>query len=65
MADEAETGQVHQAPLDFPGFAQEFLRRNPAYRRAYASVMSDAHSSPAAREVMAQGWGLCFPLSAR
>lgn len=48
--------------LDLPGFAQEFLRRNPAYRRDYDSVMSEPLTDPAAREVMARRWGLSFPV---
>ena len=47
--------------LDFPGYAQEFLRRSPDYRRDYDSVMSDRHAGPAAQEGMARRWGLCFP----
>lgn len=37
--------------------AWEFLRRNPAYQRAYASVM---RSSADAADLMAQRWGLRF-----
>lgn len=55
--------QTMQAPLDFPGFAQEFLRRNPAYILDYDSVMAGARcGDPAAREVMVRRWGLCFPM---
>ena len=61
MADRA-AGTKGQGPrLDFPGFAQEFLRRNPAYRRDYDGVMSDPRSGSAAQEGMALRWGLCFP----
>lgn len=64
MAGEVGAEQV-RATLDFPGFAQEFLRRNPDYRRAYECVMPlAARGDATAREVMARGWGLCFPLSA-
>lgn len=55
---------TQRAPLDFPGFAQEFLRRNPAYVRDFDSVMAGTRGDPAAREVMARRWGLCFPLLA-
>ena len=47
--------------LDFPGYAQEFLRRSPDYRRDYESVMTDPDAGPALQEVMARRWGLCFP----
>lgn len=61
----SQTKQQQRPPLDFPGFAQEFLRRNPAYICDYDSVMTGARcDDPAAREVMARRWGLCFPLPA-
>lgn len=47
--------------LDFPGYAQEFLRRSPDYRRDHAIVMADRHADPASQEGMARRWGLCFP----
>lgn len=47
--------------LDFPGYAQEFLRLSPDYRRDYESVMSDRHFDPVSQEGMARRWGLCFP----
>ena len=50
--------------LDRPGFAQEFMRRNPRYRSDYQNVMRARQSSIAEREVMARHWGLCFPLRA-
>ncbi|GFM28645.1 transcriptional regulator domain-containing protein [Novosphingobium sp. PY1] len=51
--------------LDFAGFAQEFLRRNPAYVHEYHKVMRtrtapDAHI---VMEEMAHPWGLSFSLS--
>ncbi|SNS95384.1 transcriptional regulator domain-containing protein [Sphingopyxis indica] len=48
--------------LDKPGFAQEFLRRNPRYRCDYQNVMCSRRDSSEEQEVMAQRWGLCFPL---
>ena len=49
--------------FDFSDFAQEFLRRNPAYRQQHARIASvsgfDAQS-PACRR-MARSWGLEFP----
>lgn len=47
--------------LDFPGFAQEFLRRNAAYRVDCESALSDPAIGSAAREGIARRWGLCFP----
>lgn len=66
--DRAWTGSVNAAPLDFAAhdfadFAQEFLRRNQAYRDGYARVMTTpAASEPLASEGLARQWGLCFPL---
>lgn len=48
--------------LDRPGFAQEFLRRNPRYQSDYQNVMRVRRGSTEEQEVMAQRWGLCFPL---
>ncbi|HEX2814460.1 MAG TPA: DUF6499 domain-containing protein [Sphingopyxis sp.] len=58
-----ETTAKSEGPLrlDFPGYAQEFLRRSPDYRRDYRSVMSDRKDDPASQEGMARRWGLCFP----
>lgn len=52
--------------LDFAGFAQEFLRRNPDYVSQYRAVMRGADAAGATREqeVMASRWGLCFPVPA-
>ena len=50
--------------LDKPGFAQEFLRRNPRYRSDYQNVMRARRGFPEEREVMARRWGLTFPLRA-
>src|SRR3546814_21111052 len=56
---------TQRALLDFPGFAQEFLRRNPAYVRDYDCVMTGGRRGDvAAREAMARRWGLCFPIPA-
>lgn len=50
--------------LDFAGFAQEFLRRNPTYRSEYAAIMHSPETdrTTAALEAMARSWGLRFPL---
>ncbi|HET6523158.1 transcriptional regulator domain-containing protein [Sphingopyxis sp.] len=61
MAVEKTAESKRALRLDFPGYAQEFLRRSPHYRRSYDSVMSDRHADPASQEVMARRWGLCFP----
>lgn len=52
--------------LDFAGFAQEFLRRNPAYRSDYQATLRavPASARTAAQEVMARRWGLCFSMLA-
>jgi hypothetical protein len=50
--------------LERPGFAAEFLRRNPEYRRDYARterlIARDGASSDAARARLARRWGLQF-----
>ena len=52
--------------LDFAGFAQEFLRRNPAYVDDYrmAERPIEDGGPDAEREVMARRWGLCFSVRA-
>ncbi len=50
--------------LDKPGFAQEFLRRNPRYRFDYRNIMRARRGSIEEQEVMARRWGLAFPLLA-
>ena len=61
MAVEKRAESKRALRLDFPGYAQEFLRRSPDYRRDYSSVMSDREDDPASQEGMARRWGLCFP----
>lgn len=61
MAIEKSVKSEGPLRLDFPGYAQEFLRRSPDYRRDYRSVMSDRKADPASQEGMARRWGLCFP----
>lgn len=50
--------------LDFAGFAQEFLRRNPAYADDYRTAARAAEKGgpDVEQEVMARRWGLCFSL---
>ncbi|WP_099185365.1 transcriptional regulator domain-containing protein [Sphingobium fuliginis] len=57
-------GDGHRRLLDKPGFAQEFLRRNPRYRSDFQKVMRARRSSTEEQEVMARRWGLAFPLRA-
>ena len=56
----------HINQLDFPGYAQEFLRRNPDYRRQYEQMTAgiDEGAPLVLQEVMARKWGLSFPMSA-
>jgi hypothetical protein len=61
MARKGRRDDDRQPRLDFPGYAQEFLRRSLAYRREYQQVMTDPEAGPALQEVMARRWGLCFP----
>lgn len=54
-----------QIAMDFPGFAQEFLRRNPVYRKEYREVMTGKHTvHRVEQEEMARRWGLSFPVFA-
>jgi hypothetical protein len=62
MNNGRETDADRRADLDFAGFAQEFLRRNPEYVRDYRIIQG---APPDGQEVMARKWGLCFPVSAR
>jgi hypothetical protein len=51
--------------LDRPGFAWEFLRRNPGYQGEYETIVrgaaSDAGSGGLTSEALAWRWGLAFP----
>lgn len=51
--------------LDRPGFAWEFLRRNPGYQAEYETIVrgaaSDAGSGGVTSEALARRWGLAFP----
>jgi hypothetical protein len=51
--------------LDRPGFAWEFLRRNPGYQEDYETIVrgaaSDAGSGGVTSEALAWRWGLAFP----
>lgn len=57
--------QTVQIAMDFPGFAQEFLRRHPVYRKEYREVMTGKRTAHRVeQEEMAQRWGLSFPVFA-
>jgi len=59
-------GGVVPPPDDLAGFAQEFLRRNPSYRREHRRLFRNSigpdHDRQRRREEMARPWGLCFSL---
>ncbi|MBH1993263.1 MAG: hypothetical protein I8H86_10275 [Sphingomonadaceae bacterium] len=61
-----EGGKAARRQLDLPGFAQEFLRRNPRYRADHRKVtrLFVREGATQAREVMARRWGLSFPVRA-
>lgn len=63
----SEGGKAALQQLDLPGFAQEFLRRNPRYRADHRKLMrqSAREGETGTQEVMARKWGLSFPLCAR
>jgi len=48
--------------LDRGGFAWEFLRRNPRYRKDYNQTSKEAASAASVKEAVGQRWGLCFRL---
>lgn len=66
MEGKREADSLCLQRLDFAGFAQEFLRRNPSYRAEYRAQMEcdTLENAEAGQEVMARRWGLCFPLCA-
>lgn len=61
--DRTATQQAEYAAFDFADFAQEFLRRNQAYRREYTAIEKLAGQDPSAPscQEMARAWGLVFP----
>lgn len=46
-------------PRDFAGYAQEFLRRNSAYRETWRLARK---SSSQRKQEIALPWGLAFPV---
>lgn len=61
IIEPARSGHVRR-DLDFAGFAQEFLRRNPDYAADYERLHRDSPVQGWAieKETMAQRWGLSF-----
>jgi len=57
------TGHRYLRDLDRPGFAWEFLRRNPAYQQDYKIIeaASDAVDEGLKRDALVSRWGLSFP----
>ncbi len=59
----------HFVGLDYADFAQEFLRRSPDYSREYYElerrVAAGLVNGAVEREVLAQRWGLSFPVRPR
>lgn len=48
--------------LDRAGFAWEFLRRNPDYRKDYRRIVEDAEGAARAAAACGERWGLVFRL---
>lgn len=57
-----DTLQTHYETFDFPDFAQEFLRRNPAYQRQYQQMNQAGESTTEqlSSSEVAHVWGLEF-----
>jgi len=64
MTINAAHSSARLSELDFAGFAQEFLRRNPEYIAQYRQMTANANAGASlkAQEDMAQIWGLNFPV---
>ena len=58
-----QTHLRQKQPFDHVDFAQEFLRRNPAYQAQYRNIVSGNEQHVARDESMkmARTWGLEFP----
>ena len=48
--------------IDRAGFAWEFLRRNPGYRKEYSQIRKGAARATLMAEAVGQRWGLSFRL---
>jgi hypothetical protein len=61
----SDASATRYANHDYADFAQEFLRRNPDYRRDFAATKDRMADNPAAalaeQEGLAGRWGLSFP----
>lgn len=62
MTIKAAQASTRMSELDFAGFAQEFLRRNPEYIEQYRQMTANVGTGmmDKAQEDMAQIWGLSF-----
>ncbi len=67
MTIKAAQASTRLSELDFAGFAQEFLRRNPEYIAQYRQITGNAGTGTMdkTQEDMAQIWGLSFPVPSR
>ena len=67
MTRNAAQASTRLSELDFAGFAQEFLRRNPEYIAQYRQMKANVATgaSLTAQEDMARNWGLSFPVLPR
>ena len=56
-------GKTSVTALDFSDFAQEFLRRNPAYIEQFDRLGGNASAASQTSACLqaAQSWGLAFP----
>ena len=64
MRSESASREYAHRQLDFPGFAQEFVRRNPDYISDYRRLGGNSPSEETIveKEMMALPWGLSFPV---
>jgi len=60
----SDDAKMHLSRLDRSGFAVEFLRRNPTYRREYIRTIRQIARGEAdpeeAKSALARRWGLSF-----
>jgi len=58
-----QTHLRQKPPFDHMDFAQEFLRRNPAYEAQYRNIVNgyEQHVAWDENMKMARSWGLEFP----
>lgn len=58
-----QTHLRQKPPFDYMDFAQEFLRRNPAYEAQYRNFVSgyEQHVARDENMKMVRTWGLEFP----